>query len=323
MSTGLIALLDDVAAIAKVAAASLDDVAAAASKAGAKAAGVVIDDAAVTPRYVVGLAAARELPIIRRIALGSLRNKIVILLPAALALSALAPWAITPLLMLGGAWLCYEGTEKVSGALFRHATESHAEVAGPAGGDPQSVEDAKVRAAISTDLILSAEIMAIALATLPDIALPMQAAILSAVAFGITVAVYGTVALIVKADDDAGVALAASGNRFVAALGRGLVRGMPPLLAGLSILGTAAMVWVGGGIIVHGLEAFGLGALGHAIDRADHAVGALVPAADGAISWAVAAAGAGVVGLAVGFALVPLVERIARPLARRLRARTR
>ena len=223
----------------------------------------------------------------------------------------------------GGAWLCYEGAEKVSGALFRHATESHAEVAGPAGGDPQSVEDAKVRAAISTDLILSAEIMAIALATLPDIALPMQAAILSAVAFGITVAVYGTVALIVKADDDAGVALAASGNRFVAALGRGLVRGMPPLLAGLSILGTAAMVWVGGGIIVHGLEAFGLGALGHAIDRAGHVVGALVPAADGAISWAVAAAGAGVVGLAVGFALVPLVERIARPLARRLRARTR
>jgi len=193
----------------------------------------------------------------------------------------------------GGAWLCYEGAEKVSGALFRHATESHAEVAGPAGGDPQSVEDAKVRAAISTDLILSAEIMAIALATLPDIALPIQAAILSAVAFGITVAVYGTVALIVKADDDAGVALAASGNRFVAALGRGLVRGMPPLLAGLSILGTAAMVWVGGGIIVHGLEAFGLGALGHAIDRAGHAVGALVPAADGAISWAVAAAGAG------------------------------
>src|ERR687897_1256782 len=113
MSIGLIALLDDIAGLAKVAAASLDDVGLQAAKAGAKAAGVVIDDAAVTPRYVVGFAAARELPIVGRIAAGSLKNKLLILLPAALALSALAPWAITPLLMLGGAYLCFEATQKI------------------------------------------------------------------------------------------------------------------------------------------------------------------------------------------------------------------
>lgn len=320
MSTGLIALLDDVAAIAKVAAASLDDVAAQATRAGAKAAGVVIDDAAVTPRYVVGFAAAREVPIIRRIAVGSLKNKLVFLLPAALALSAFAPWAITPLLMLGGAYLCYEGAEKVFGALFPHAAHRHEEAVGLAGADPQAVEDAKVRAAISTDFILSAEIMAIALSTIPEASLAMQAAILAAVGIGITVAVYGTVALIVKADD-AGVALARSGNGAAAALGRGLVRGMPPLLRALGIIGTAAMVWVGGGIIVHGLEVFGLTMLGHAIHRAGHAAGALVPAAEGAIAWLVMAAGAGIVGLAVGLALIPLVERVARPLAARLGAR--
>lgn len=320
MSTGLIALLDDVAAIAKVAAASLDDVAAQATKASAKAAGVVIDDAAVTPRYVTGFAAARELPIIRRIAIGSLRNKLVFLLPAALALSAFAPWAITPLLMLGGAWLCYEGAEKVFEAISPHAAHAHEEAIGLAGGDPKAAEDAKVRAAISTDFILSAEIMAIALSTIPEASLAMQAAILAVVGLGITVAVYGTVALIVKADD-AGVALARSGNGAVAALGRGLVRAMPPLLKGLGVVGTAAMLWVGGGIVVHGLEVFGLTALGHAIHDAGHAAGALVPAAEGVIAWAVMAAGAGIVGLAVGFALIPLVERVARPLAARLRAR--
>jgi predicted DNA repair protein MutK len=320
MSTGLIALLDDVASIAKVAAASLDDVAAAAGRAGAKAAGVVIDDAAVTPRYVVGFAAARELPIIRRIAVGSLKNKLVFLLPAALALSAFAPWAITPLLMLGGAYLCYEGVEKVFEAISPHAAHTHEKAIGLAGDDPQAVEDAKVRAAISTDFILSAEIMAIALSTIPEASLAMQAAILAAVGIGITMAVYGTVALIVKADD-AGVTLAQSGNGAVAALGRGRVRGMPPLHKGLGVVGTAAMVWVGGGIIVHGLEAFGATALGHAIHDGGLAAGALVPAVEGVIAWLVMAAGAGIVGLAVGFALIPLVERIARPLAARFRAR--
>lgn len=208
MSIGLIALLDDVAAIAKTAAASLDDVAAQAAKAGTKAAGVVIDDAAVTPRYVVGFAAERELPIVGRIALGSLRNKLLFLLPGALALSALAPWAITPLLMLGGAYLCYEGTEKVYEALFPHKAHAHeSELAGEQ--DAQALEDRRVASAIKTDFILSAEIMAITLAAIPEGNFWMRAAILAVVGLGITVAVYGTVALIVKADD-AGMALASN-----------------------------------------------------------------------------------------------------------------
>lgn len=313
MSTGLIALLDDIAGIAKMAAASLDDVAAAAGKAGAKAAGVVIDDAAVTPRYVVGFAATRELPIIRRIAAGSLRNKLVFLLPAALALSAFAPWAITPLLMLGGAWLCYEGAEKVYGAIFPHAAHAHEEAVGLAGADAQAVEDAKVRAAIGTDFILSAEIMAIALATISDASLPMQAAILAAVAIGVTVVVYGAVALIVKADD-AGVALAASGSRAVAAFGRGLVRAMPPLLQGLAIIGTAAMLWVGGGIVLHGLEEMGLAGPAHAV-----ALLARPVAASPLLASLAVAAGAGVVGLALGALLIPLVQHALVPLARGLR----
>lgn len=313
MSTGLIALLDDIAGIAKMAAASLDDVAAAAGKAGAKAAGVVIDDAAVTPRYVVGFAAARELPIIRRIAVGSLRNKLVFLLPAALALSAFAPWAITPLLMLGGAWLCYEGAEKVWGALFPHAAHAHEEAIGLAGADAQAVEDAKVRAAIGTDFILSAEIMAIALATIPEATLPMQAAILAAVALGITAAVYGAVALIVKADD-AGVALAASTSPAIAALGRGLVRAVPPFLKALAVIGTAAMLWVGGGIVIHGLEEMGLAGPAHLVEALAHPVSAAP-----ILAWLAMAAGAGVAGLALGAALIPLVQHLLAPLAARLR----
>lgn len=313
MATGLIALLDDIAGIAKMAAASLDDVAAAAGKAGAKAAGVVIDDAAVTPRHVVGFAASRELSIIRRIADGSLRNKLVTLLPAALALSAFAPWAITPLLMLGGAWLCYEGAEKVFGALFPHAAHAHEEAVGLAGANAQAVEDAKVRAAIGTDFILSAEIMAIALATIPEATLPMQAAILAAVAVGITAGVYGAVALIVKADD-AGVALARSASPAIAALGRGLVRAMPPFLKALAVIGTAAMLWVGGGIVIHGLEAMGLAGPAHLVEALAHPV-----SASPILAWAAMAAGAGLAGLALGATLIPLVQHLLAPLAARLR----
>ena len=213
MSIGLVALLDDVAAIAKVAAASLDDIAGQTAKAGAKAAGVVIDDAAVTPRYLVGFAADRELPIVGKIAAGSLRNKIIILLPGALALSFFAPWAITPLLMLGGAFLCYEGAEKFYEAIFPH--QAHEHEAGLMNGttDPASLEDAKVQSAIKTDFILSAEIMAITLAALPAGSFWMQATVLAVVGIEITVAVYGGVAVIVKADD-LGVALARNGLRL-------------------------------------------------------------------------------------------------------------
>src|SRR5215212_2763672 len=198
VSIGLIALLDDVVGLAKIAAVSLDDVAGQAARAGAKAAGVVIDDAAVTPRYVVGFAAERELPIVRKIALGSLRNKLLYLLPAALALSVLAPWAITPLLMLGGAYLCYEGAEKVYEAVFPHHAHGHEAELGAVALNAQSREDEKVASAIKTDFILSAEIMAITLAAVPEGGIWTQAVVLAVVAIGITIAVYGGVALVRK-----------------------------------------------------------------------------------------------------------------------------
>ncbi|WP_376096583.1 DUF808 domain-containing protein [Roseomonas sp. CCTCC AB2023176] len=317
MSLGLIALLDDIAALAKVAAASLDDVAAAAGKAGAKAAGVVIDDAAVTPRYVVGFSADRELPIVGRIALGSLKNKLLFLLPGALLLGTLAPWAITPLLMLGGAYLCYEGAEKVYEALVPHAAYAHEEKTGAAPADPRALEEAKVRSAIQTDFILSAEVMAIALATIPDSGFVARAAVLAVVGIGLTVLVYGAVALIVKADD-AGVALARSGSGALRALGRGIVLAMPPFLKALSIVGTAAMLWVGGGILLHGLEEYGLGGLPHAIHDAAHAIGKSLPLGP-VWEWLANALASGLIGLAVGAALIPVVGKVLAPLFRRLR----
>jgi predicted DNA repair protein MutK len=318
VSTGLIALLDDVAGLAKLAAASLDDVTAHASRASAKAAGVVIDDAAVTPRYVVGLAAERELPIIGRIAWGSLKNKLLYLLPGALVLGFLAPWAITPLLMLGGVYLCYEGAEKVHEALWPHAAEHHG-AAAVAARDPRQLEEQKVRSAIQTDFILSAEIMAITLASVAVASFWTQAFVLAVVGTGITAAVYGVVALIVKADD-AGVALAARGWPVTRVLGRGLVLGMPVLLKVLSVVGTAAMLWVGGGIIIHGLEEYGLTALGHAIHAAAEAVAHALPAAvAGAVEWLVSAAAAGVFGLAAGAATIPLVQHVATPALARFR----
>ena len=312
MSVGLIALLDDIAALAKVAAASLDDVAAQAAKAGAKAAGVVIDDAAVTPRYVQGFAADREVPIVWRIAKGSLKNKLVFLLPAALLLSAVAPFLITPLLMLGGAYLCYEGAEKVLGAIWPHAAHAHEATTGQSPQDAKTFEDARVRGAIQTDFILSAEIMAITLGSMPESGFAMQAVVLAVVGIGITVLVYGAVALIVKADD-VGLALARRDNAVAQGLGRGLVLGMPWLLRALAVVGTAAMVWVGGGIILHGLEAFGLGGPQHALHGAAVAVGG------GFVGWLVEAAGAGVVGLLLGAALIPVVEHVGAPLMRRFR----
>jgi predicted DNA repair protein MutK len=296
MSTGLLALLDDVAAIAKVAAASLDDVAAQAGKAGAKAAGVVIDDAAVTPRYVVGFDASREVPIIGRIALGSLRNKFLVLLPAALLLSAFAPWPITPLLVLGGVYLCFEGAEKVLEWLRPHPERAQS-AALPADG--RTLEDARVAGAIKTDFILSAEIMAIALASMPAAGIWTQAAVLAVVGLLITFGVYGVVALIVKADD-AGVAMVRRG------IGAGalLVRGMPVVLRVLSVVGTLAMLWVGGGIILHGLEAFGLAWPAHLAHGAGRALGG------GAPGWVAEAVLSGLAGFAVGVAAMPLLSRL-------------
>ncbi|MCU0883743.1 MAG: DUF808 domain-containing protein [Beijerinckiaceae bacterium] len=300
MSGGLLALLDDVAAIAKVAAASLDDVAAQASQAGAKAAGIVIDDAAVTPRYVVGFAADRELPIIGKIALGSLRNKLLLLLPGALALSLFAPWAITPLLMAGGLFLCFEGYEKVHSLFASHGhAPAPAAGEGASGTDPGSVEEAKVAGAIRTDLILSAEIMAITLASVPDQSFLMQAVVLAVVGIGITLLVYGAVALIVKADD-LGVLMARGHLGLTRALGRGLVKGMPGLLRLLSLVGTAAMLWVGGGIILHGAAGLGWPAPEHALQEVAAQVAAVLGAAGGFTAWLVSAIAAGVLGIGLG-----------------------
>src|SRR5690349_906122 len=231
MPSGLIALLDDVATIAKLAASSLDDVAGAAGKAGAKAAGVVIDDTAVTPRYVVGLAPERELPIIGKIAWGSIRNKILLLLPAALLITAFAPFLMTPLLMLGGAYLAFEATEKILEKLLHE--HEHEEQLVDAMADPVELEKMQVKGAIRTDLILSAEIMAIALASLEHLSLLTTAIALIAVAIAITVGVYGAVALIVKLDD-IGLHLAERGNRSTRAFGCMLVRVVPSILSGLS-----------------------------------------------------------------------------------------
>lgn len=318
MSVGLVALLDDVAAIAKVAAASVDDVSAHAAKAVAKSAGLVIDDAAVTPRYVVGFAADRELPIIGRIAVGSIRNKLLILLPLAMLLSAFAPVVVIPLLMLGGLYLCYEGAEKIYEALAPDAAHAHEAAVGLAIDDPKKLENQRVAGAIRTDFILSAEIMAVALSTIPEAGLMSQFLSLLVVAVVITAGVYGAVAMIVKADD-VGVALANRDSRLARALGRGIVRMMPMLLTTLSVVGTAAMLWVGGGILIHGLESFGFTSLGHfLLDLSESA--AALPSAGALLGWLVTAIGSGLIGLVVGGFSIPLVSRILVPGFIRIRA---
>ncbi|MGL4278971.1 MAG: DUF808 domain-containing protein [Albidovulum sp.] len=311
--SGLLALLDDVAAIAKVAAASIDDVAGMAAKAGSKAAGVVIDDAAVTPKYVHGFEAKRELPIIWKIAKGSLFNKLVILLPAALLLNSFAPWLVTPLLMIGGAYLCFEGAEKVFHKLFPHGdaqVEADLDVQ-----DPAHLEETRVAGAIKTDFILSAEIMTIALAAIPDSAIWMEAITLAVVGVGITVAVYGAVALIVKMDD-IGLHMAAEARTgFGRSLGAGLVRGMPKLMAFLSTVGTLAMLWVGGQIITHGLDVLGYPAIYDGIHHVAEAVAHMVPPAlAGFTGWLVTAAIDGVIGLALGMILIPVATRVIGPV---------
>ena len=313
--SGLLALLDDVAAIAKVAAASIDDVATQAVQAGAKTAGVLIDDAAVTPKYITGFSADRELPIIGRIALGSIRNKLLFLLPAALLLSSFAPWLVTPLLMLGGCYLCFEGAEKVFHWLFPHG-DSHV-AADLDVKDPVKLEQERVAGAIKTDFILSAEIMTIALAAIPESNLAMEAATLALVGVGITVAVYGSVALIVKADD-IGLRMASRGRLgLTRAIGRGLVQGMPGFLRLLTIVGTAAMVWVGGSIVIHGLDVLGWPVLYDAIHKVAVAAGHALPQVEGMVEWLVTASLDGIAGLALGAVLIPVATRVIQPVLAR------
>jgi len=311
--SGLLALMDDVAAIAKVAATSLDDVAAAAAKAGSKTAGVIIDDAAVTPKYVQGFAPARELPIIWKIARGSFFNKLVILLPLALLLSNFAPWLVTPLLMLGGSYLCFEGAEKVFHVLFPHG-DKHIE-ADMSVKDPGHLEEEKVKGAIKTDFILSAEIMTISLAAIEVSNIYMEAATLALVGIMITIAVYGSVALIVKMDD-VGLHLAQNASfGLTKSFGRGLVKFMPVLMKLLSIIGTAAMLWVGGSIMIHGLYELGMPHPYKDIHNIAVSVASGVSEnLHGFVEWAVTAFADGVLGLIWGLLLIPLATRVMGPL---------
>lgn len=317
MSAGLFGLLDDVAAIAKLAAASIDDVGAAAGKATAKAAGVVVDDTAVTPQYVQGITAEREIPIIKRIAIGSLRNKLFIILPVALVLSQWVEWLIAPILMIGGAYLAFEGAEKIWERLRHH--DDHV-------GDLPAVDPAGVRgrdertlvaSAVRTDLILSTEIMVIALKEVADESFWSRLAILVVVAIAITIGVYGVVGLIVKMDD-AGLSLAQRRSRLSRSVGRGLVAAMPRLLAIISTVGVVAMLWVGGHILltnsyelgwhppygwVHGVEAD--------IHHAVSGVGSL-------LGWLFNTLVSALVGLVVGAVIVAVMHVL--PLGRRGRA---
>lgn len=304
MPSGLVALLDDVSVIARAAAASLDDVGAGVAKAGTKAAGVVIDDAAVTPSYVTGFTPDRELPMIWKITKGSLRNKLLILLPIALLLSAFLPQAIIPILMLGGAYLSFEGAEKV---LEKLGGAKHGETLEDPVTDPVAFEKARVSGAIRTDLILSAEIMAIALSQVEDASLLTRAVALALVGLLITVGVYGAVALIVKMDD-VGLHLAKKPSQGAQALGRFLLKAMPIVLDLLGSVGTLAMLWVGGGIILHGLEELGLPGPAHLAHGIEHFVGNATGALGGVFGWLAYAVSSAIVGLALGAILAVLAH---------------
>ncbi|MFN0027075.1 MAG: DUF808 domain-containing protein [Acidimicrobiales bacterium] len=304
MAGGLIGLLDDVAALAKLAAASIDDVGAAAAKASMKAAGVVVDDTAVTPTYVHGLAADRELPIIRRIATGSLRNKLLFILPAALLLSEFVPVLVEIILMMGAVFLCFEGMEKVHHRFGDH--DEHDDVPAAALGEDQEAKT--ISGAIRTDFILSAEIMVIALKEVIDNGFVSRAIILAVVAVLITAIVYGLVALIVKMDDF-GLRLVETGSGGSARIGRGLVSGMPKLLSGLSTVGTAAMLWVGGHILLVGAHELGWHApydLVHSWEEPFHKVSVL----GGVLGWLVNTLASAVIGIVVGTVVVLIVSRL-------------
>ncbi|AEX78584.1 DUF808 domain-containing protein [Corynebacterium diphtheriae] len=296
MAGGLAALLDDVALIARTASASVDDVAAAAAKTSAKAAGVVVDDTAVTPQYVRGVTPARELPIIWRIAKGSLVNKLCIILPIALLLNAVAPWALTPILMLGGAFLCFEGAEKVWEMVTgkQHSSEEEAGA---------KDENTLVRGAITTDLILSAEIMVISLNEVADQTIWMEAAVLVAVGIFITAVVYGAVALLVKLDD-VGLFYQRKDSGTARAFGAGLVKAMPVVLNAVSFIGMLAMLWVGGHIVIGGLDSL---KLWHAPHDVIHHLAHSVEHLGGAVAWTTETVGSLIFGLILGFIVVAFI----------------
>jgi uncharacterized protein len=303
MPSGFFALLDDIGALVKATAASLDDVPAQVSKTTSKVSGIVIDDTAVTPKYVVGLDPKRELSIIYRIAKKSLINKLLILSPAALLLGYFAPWAITPILMLGGAFLCFEGYEKVH-SMFSTKHEAAVQSEPVEVITPEELEKERVTGAVRTDIILSAEIIAIAYSQVATESLTNQIVVLLAVAVLITVAVYGFVGFIVKSDD-IGVHLAK--GRYPApiqALGRGIVKFMPHFLKILGVVGTAAMLWVGFEIVAHGIPF-----LHHLLESLTQAL-AGVPV----LAWLAKVAACAVGGLILGFFIEKIVHTVKRLL---------
>ena len=310
MAGGLFALLDDVATLAKLAASSIDDVGAAAGRASAKAAGVVVDDTAVTPQYVQGVAAERELPIIRKIATGSIRNKLLLILPVALLLSEFLPTLLKIILMIGGAYLCYEGAEKVwekLGGGHDHGEED----AAVATGDPAETEKNLISGAIRTDLILSAEIMVIALDEVADESFWARAAIMVVVALLITVVVYGVVALIVKMDD-VGLSLAQRSGRAARRVGEGLVHAMPRVLTVIGLVGTVAMLWVGGHIILVGADDLGLTAPYDAVHHLEEAVRDATGALGAVLGWVTNTFFSAVLGIVVGAVVVVAMHLVPR-----------
>lgn len=304
MAGGLVGLLDDVAALAKLAAASIDDVGAAAGRASMKAAGLVIDDTAVTPTYVHGLAADRELPIIRRIATGSIRNKLLFILPAVLLLSEIAPTVVEIILIGGGTFLGYEGAHKIIHALKGddHDHDVPVTLKGP------EAEQATISGAIRTDFILSAEIMVIALKEVIDQGLVARSIILVIVGILITVFVYGLVALIVKMDD-AGLMMTQRESPRSKRIGHMLVAGMPKLLTALSVIGTGAMLWVGGHILLVGADELGWHwpySVVHDAEELVHDTGSL----SGVLEWLVNTGISAAVGLLVGAVVATVVDRL-------------
>lgn len=304
MAGGLLALLDDVALIAKSAAANIDDVAGMAGKTSAKAAGVVIDDAAVTPQFVSGVQPARELPMIWRITKGSLVNKLVIILPIALLLSWLAPWALTPILMCGGTFLCFEGAHKILHKFLPHDAHSDDYDNEPVVQDGKEAEDKLVRGAITTDLILSAEIMVISLNAVLDQSFGMRVAILIVTAIALTLGVYGAVGLLVKMDDIGLKLIERRGGKSL--VGKALVAGMPKLLSVIGVVGTAAMLWVGGHIVIKGLHEFGSAQpyeFIHHLTELTH---------NGALQWLIDTGCSMVFGFVLGALIVAIVELFKR-----------
>ncbi|QJX48260.1 DUF808 domain-containing protein [Hymenobacter taeanensis] len=298
MPSGFFALLDDVSALVKASAASLDDVPTQIAKTTGKVSGIVIDDTAVTPKYVVGLDPSRELSIIFQIAKKSLLNKLLILSPAALGLGYFAPWAITPILMLGGAYLCFEGYEKVHSLFSKHPhVADEKEI--PAI-TPEELEQERIAGAVRTDIILSAEIMAIAYSQVTGQPIVNQILVMLAVAVVITVGVYGFVGLIVKMDD-IGVHLAQGDySAAIQGFGRGMVRFMPHFLRILGYVGTAAMLWVGAEIIAHGIPY-----TSHLLHELEHAL-ATVPL----VAWLAKALACGIAGLILGFLVDKVVSLV-------------